>query len=305
MKLYNNMRDTSHLSQLGKTIQARKKLKNMFQEKQLENLGLYEQAARIQEPITKTITETAEETKKELKKVLNAIEQQPLGALLPPQHQHAVPIVTTPEDAEILSIINNETNTGLTNNTLSHINTINNVKAFTIGSGSNKELFGLKNRTLVNIDSKEEYLIPSVGVAKLLFQSKPTEDDVTKDDVDEYIRFLDQYKFTITQNSKRKILQKFYPKTRTSIERKRSAVDSFNRVDATTSNAVSGEGVKVMTIPSDPNKLREALILQLADVQAGNNNNFNYTNAIMKEMLLQKLITSKDYRAILKECFHV
>ena len=301
----------SYLSQLGKTIQARKNLRNIFQAKQLMNLGLYEQAARIQEPITKTITETAEETKKELEKVLNAIERQ--RAANQPPHQPLVPLapspqqptVVAPEDAEILSIINNETSSGLTNNTLSHINTINNVKAFTIGSGKYKELFGLKNRTLVNIDSKEEYLIPSVGVAKLLFQSKPTEDDITKDDVDEYKRFLDQYKFAITQNSKRKILQKFYPKTRTSIE-----ADSFNRVGATT---VSGEGlsdskqsgVKVMTIPSDPNKLREALILQLADAQAGNNNNFNYTNAILKEMLLQKLITSKEYRSILKECFHV
>ena len=34
-----------HLSQLGKTIQARKNLRNIFQAKQLMNLGLYEQAA--------------------------------------------------------------------------------------------------------------------------------------------------------------------------------------------------------------------------------------------------------------------
>jgi hypothetical protein len=299
MKLYNTMpeQNSSHLSQLNKTIQARKKLKNIFQAKQLENLGLYEEAARLQEPITKTITETSAETKKELEKVRNAIEH---------QHQSLVPLaasqqptIVTPEDAEIVSIINNETSSGLTNNTLSLISTINNAKAFTIGSGKNKELFGLKNRTLVNIDSKEEYTIPTVGVAKLLFQSKPTEDDITKDDVDEYKRFLDQYKFPITQNSKRKILQKFYPKT---------VAIPADKVGTTIGEGVSDSkqcGVKVMTIPSDPNKLREALILQLADVQAGNNNNFNYTNAILKEMLSQKLITSKDYRAILKECFHV
>jgi hypothetical protein len=285
------MSDTSsHLTQLGKTIQARKDLRHILQAKQLMNVGLYEQAARIQEPITKTITETSEETKKELEKVLNAIENQPPhqhATLLPPQQ----PTVVAPEDVEILDIINNETSSGLTNNTLSHINTINNVMAFTIGSGKTKELFGLKNRTLVNIDSKEEYQIPSVGVAKLLFQSKPTEDGITKDDVDAYKRFLDRYRFSITQNSKRKIIQKFYPKTWTNMDNPEAAA--------------SGEGVKVMTIPSDPDKLREALILQLADVQAGNNNNFSYTNAILKEMLVQKLVTSKDYRAILKECFHV
>ena len=299
MKL-NKMKTSNHLSQLNKTIQARNDLRNMFKTKQLLNLGLYEQAARIQEPITKTITETSEKNKIELEKIRNAIENQSLPPLSlcqaesssVPQLQQ--PIVTEPEDTEILNIINNETSSRLNNNTLSHINTINNVKAFTIGSGTNKELFGLKNRTLVNINSNEEYLIPSVGVAKLLFQSKPTKDNITKDDVDEYKRFLDQYKFSITQNSKRKIIQKFYPKTKVAQENLEEDTD-----------VATGDGVNVITIPSDPDKLREALVLQLADVQAGNNNNFNYTNAIMKEMLSQKLITPKEYRRILKTCFHV
>ena len=46
-------------------------------------------------------------------------------------------------------------------------------------------------------------------------------------------------------------------------------------------------------------------MLQLADTQAGNNNYFNYTNALMKEMLSQKLITSKDYRGVLRAYFHI
>ena len=149
--------------------------------------------------------------------------------------------------------------------------------------GKNRELFGLKNMTLVNVNSAEEYVILSVGVAKLLFQSKPTEDDKTKEDVEEYKRFLDRYKLNITQNSKRKII-----KTKTSSE-----------------EVVSGDGVEVIIIPSDADKLREALILQLADVKAGNNNNFNHTNAIMKEMLSQKLIIVIEYRSILKNCLRV
>ena len=46
-------------------------------------------------------------------------------------------------------------------------------------------------------------------------------------------------------------------------------------------------------------------MLQLADAEAGNNNNFNYTNALMKEMLSQKLITSKDYRGVPRKYFHI
>jgi uncharacterized protein (UPF0254 family) len=280
-----NMSDTtqnSYLSQLRKTIQARKNLRNIIQANQLMNLGLYEQAAKIQEPITKTIIETSEETKKELEKVRNAIQPQSQPLAIDQQ-----PTVMTPEDIEILNIIKNETETSsrLSNNTLSYIKTVNNVNAFTIGSGKNRELFGLKNMTLVNINSAEEYVIPSVGVAKLLFQSKPTENDITKEDVEEYKRFLDRYKLNITQNSKRKII---HAKTKAS---------------SSEANTANGEGV--ITIPSDADKLREALILQLADVKAGNNNNFNHANAIMKEMLSQKLITLKEYRSILKNCFRV
>ena len=73
------------------------------------------------------------------------------------------------------------------------------------------QLFGLKNTTLVDISSNNEYQIPLVGVAKLLFQSTPTKDNITKDDVDEYKAFLNHYNFGITQDSKRKIINKFYP----------------------------------------------------------------------------------------------
>ena len=315
---------SSNLSQLNKTIQARNDLRNMFQANQLRNMGLYEQAARMQEPFTKTITETAEETKRELKKVRSALENQPnrLPAVLPAnsvasiastesiqqQQQASVastesiqPTVITPDDSEILNIINhnNETSSTLTNNTLTYINTINDVKAFSIGSGKNKQLFGLKDTTLVNIGSNEEYLIPSVGVAKLLFHSRPTEDGITKDDVDEYKSFLDRYNFSITQDHKRKIIQKFYPNVRAT-KQKQSLIESVQE------NPIQkqGQGISLI-VPSDPNKLREELILQLSDTQAGNNNNFNYTNAIMKEMLSQKLLTSKEYRRVLNNFFHI
>ena len=46
-------------------------------------------------------------------------------------------------------------------------------------------------------------------------------------------------------------------------------------------------------------------MLQLTDAEAGNNNNFNYTSALMKKILSQKLITSKDYRGVLRAFFHV
>jgi hypothetical protein len=75
--------------------------------------------------------------------------------------------------------------------------------------------------------------------------------------------------------------------------------------DSTPKKKKKGTGVETITIPSDPNQLREELVKQLSACRSGNNNTFNYTNALMKEMLNQKLITGKDYRSILKTYFHV
>ena len=127
----------------------------MYQNNRLANLGLYEQASKIQEPITKAIAETSKDTKDELEKVRNASESQPKTlAAIPAQQSH--PLVEDPENIEILNIINNESATSSrpTNNTLTYIKTINNVKAYRNGSGdNNKQLFGLRNTTLVDSSS--------------------------------------------------------------------------------------------------------------------------------------------------------
>jgi hypothetical protein len=287
------------ITQLSKTINSRNNLKNMYQAKQLMNLGLFEQAAKIQQPITNAIAESSKETKSELERVRNAISNQPqqLAIQSKPLPAMSTPLIEDPDDIEILNIINNETETTprLTNNTLTLVNIINGVKAFIIGSGDKKILFGLKNTTLINIESKEEYRIPSVGVAKLLFQSKPTENRITKEDVDEYKSFLDRYNFNISQDSKRKIILKHYPNKTT----RRKYVFPEYEGDGVNNASRSEQTIDTVLIPSDPNKLREALLLQLADCQAGNNNNFNHVNAIMKKLLSQKIITAKDYRKIL------
>ena len=48
-------------------------------------------------------------------------------------------------------------------------------------------------------------------------------------------------------------------------------------------------------IPSSPHELYQELMIQLAACKAGNNKTFNISNALMKEMLKQKLITGKEY----------
>ena len=169
------MKNNNYLSQLNKTIRSRNNLRNMHQAKQMMNVGLYEEASKLQEPITKAISETSKDTKNELEKVRKAIENQALAALPAQSQQPSQPLIEDPDDIEILNTINNEsvTSSRPTNNTLTYIKTINNVKAYSIWSNqNNKQLFGLKNTTLVDLSSNNEYQIPSVGVAKLLFQSR-------------------------------------------------------------------------------------------------------------------------------------
>jgi hypothetical protein len=65
----------------------------------------------------------------------------------------------------------------------------------------------------------------------------------------------------------------------------------------------SNKTVKSVVIPSDPDQLKQDLILHLSAAKAGNNNTFNVINGILSEMMKQKLIKSKDYRAILHEIY--
>ena len=121
-----------------------------------------------------------------------------------------------------------------------------------------------------------------------MFQSKPTEDNIIKENVDEYKAFLDHYKFNKKQDSKRKIIQIFYPSNTPSRQRQTFIVPEKEVHKTPVGRGIRNSEPSTLLIPSDPDKLKDDLMLQLADVEAGNNNNFNYTNALMKEMLSQK-----------------
>ena len=62
---------------------------------------------------------------------------------------------------------------------------------------------------------------------------------------------------------------------------------------------------KTEIIPSKREDLINELNLQLQATEAGHNNTFNYSNALMKEMLKQKIIKSRDYCEILRNYFHI
>ena len=72
-------------------------------------------------------------------------------------------------------------------------------------------------------------------------------------------------------------------------------------------SVVEGEGLhsNIITIPTSPDALREQLILQMSALKAGHRGTFNHANALMKELMKQKKMSSKEYRDILKNIYHV
>jgi hypothetical protein len=78
--------------QIQKTLNQRRILKNNLESRKLMDLGLYEEAAKLQKPTTEAITKSTDETKKELEQIKNALEiQQPKEMTLSIMDEHTFP----------------------------------------------------------------------------------------------------------------------------------------------------------------------------------------------------------------------
>ena len=287
----------NHLKQIEKVINNRKILKNDILAKSLMNQGLFEQASKFQAPITQAITKTAEDTQKV---IVESSKQTP-------------PIISQPS-------IQNNLNIEVLNRTVSD-------KPFTPVLTNEYQKILLGKFPIWRIDSFGKSLTKS-GVKFILYKKEDKEYiwNISDKDANEIILTdgLNEILFN-NANNKDKILPEDIKNWELIIKQAGFQGNSYKNKNFWKSVSVKppiveGEGINktvgkvdhsykkqnaVITIPSDPDQLREALILQLAATQAGNSNTFNYTNAIMKELMKQKLIKSKDYRAILKQFFHI
>ncbi len=59
-KLHRYCSSTNRLSQIQRTLQQRNILKNNIQANKLMNLGLYEEASRLQKPTTEAISKSSD-----------------------------------------------------------------------------------------------------------------------------------------------------------------------------------------------------------------------------------------------------
>src|SRR5829696_4244613 len=123
------------------------------------------------------------------------------------------------------------------------------------------------------------------GLNEILFNNAEDTSVITKEDVAQWINIIQVCGLGSSYKSSRlyKNLKPLHTNTSYSVEESKE-----------------GEALPALVVPSDPDQLMKELELQLAATLAGNNGTFNYVNALLKEMLKQKLIKSKDYRVILK-----
>ena len=300
----------NRLKEISNVLKQRKILKNNELSKMLMNIGLYQEAANIQKPTTDVITKTSENTQKELVSIKKAIDDSSNSNDV--GHLAALTSSTTitPEEQEVIDIISNaKPNKFSPNNcTLLHLEDRAlpsgpldhkaNVSIYTIGSKTRRTFF-IKDNRVIDIKGTAR-IIDSKGVAKLLFENNPSDEDITKDDMDEYKEFLKAYGLSITTSSKKDIENKFYPSTR----RRSTRLQNVPIVEE-----VEGDGIKqpveVVTIPSDEDELRHNLVLNLTAAKSGNDNTFNTVRKKNVRKENDNWITGKKYREILKTFYHV
>lgn len=119
------------------------------------------------------------------------------------------------------------------------------------------------------------------GLKEILFNDANNTDIITRDDFNDWLLLID--KSGLRSHIEKTIL--------------------YKKIKDNVLTEVVGDGI--ITIPSAPEQLCKQLELQLQAHAAGHKGTFNTVNAILKELMSQKLIKSKMYRSIIRKYYHV
>ena len=290
-------------------LKQRNILKNNLQTAKLMDLGLYEHASKIQKPTIETISKSSEDTKKGLELIKKTVENE---GELTRQNRAAIqplePLISIIKPInKIQSYENNKYVPQKTNRNREYGNDI-----FPIWMVGNTEYVFIElNDTdyIYNITkNNSKPIILTDGLQEIFFNNAQDKNLITENDIQTWEELLKdsgvptQYKASRFYKDIKGISPGVFRKSRAS-----RVVEVSDNDNNDNNEPKKGTGFKTSTviIPSDPNQLRSDLVLQLSAAKAGNNSTFNHVNGILKEMMKQKLIKSKDYRAILREFYHI
>ena len=269
------MPGATHLKDLNNANYQHTKLINDFQAQKLMRVGLYQQAADNQKPITDAIAKSSEEIKEVLEN------NKPLASAIVPSTAATSSYSITPLVFPSVSV-----SYGLIKTAEELVFPKQHVKCYLwrLNSDSRSNigkwvLFDQNGTEYIwdyKFDTPE--IVLTRGLKEILFNG-------VREDVESWK--------TLTKNSG---LGSTYKQTTLYSTLKSVGYD--------------GKGFKqsakpIIIIPKDPEELCKNLELQLQAQAAGHKNTFNHVNAILKELLYQKHINSKDYREFLRKHYHV
>jgi len=267
-----------HIKQMGDVIEQREQLKSKFQTHDLAQRGLYEQAAKMQEPTIKAIRETqlsqdtsrdekAEITQNKAQNVYKNLQKISIGS--------AYSLIQT-KDSLYVNNLKERFDLWKFNSSSK-----GNVGLFIIFTHKSKEYIWNKSF----LDYPVEI---SPGLNEILFNNAANHDSIQSNDVKQWESLVTQAGLGSSYKS-----SKIYHSLSKPV------------VVVTEGDGLNGGCKDIITVPSRPDDLINELNLQLQATKAGHNNTFDYSNALMKEMLKQRIIKAKDYREILRDYYHI
>jgi hypothetical protein len=272
-----------NIREMADVLEQRALLKTKFQTHDLAQRGMYEQAAKLQEPTIKAIRDTQEVEKQSERR--EDVKQFPkLQNMYKNLHKNAAGSAYSLIQAKQTFYVNNlneEFDVWKFNSS-----SRGNVGRFILFTHNSKE--HIWNKTF---DQPPLQLTP--GLSEILFNNATNQAIIQSEDIKKWENLVIQAGLGSSYKS-----SKIYR-------------DSLSHLV----EEVVGEGLKeqcgckgkteIVVVPSKREDLINALNLQLQATETGHNDTFDYANALMKEMLRQKIMKSKDYREILRVYFHI
>jgi hypothetical protein len=279
-------------------LKTRQKIKQNFEDEKLSNLGYKEETEKLFKPITQSITESKESQNKSFDRILNRIdENENLIATNQTkiyQKLRQIPAITGPTTIKVSSLIKNYLSDNSKDRSMAgySIRYNNQTNNFTIGN----QIINFDNNLMEIAGKKYE---ATRGLMELLTKKDPNVDLCIEEDFDDYKEII------LNTNA---LYQNFDP------ESKRLNSDQSEKWKLIKNrlfpNLVKKKGgmlinqSETMTfLPNDPIELINQLKLSLASKSAGNNGEYNKINAILDELLRQKIISKTDYIKIQRNIF--
>ena len=293
------MTSKQYLQKLTTALKEQNEFYNGLKEKQLSNIGLYQKSTEIQKPIIDTIQKTNDDLMKKIED--NKV--------------NTVSSTSNPKDTCSSTIVNPNTISIIENITKQSVNeSYSLVKTgklitspalnkefdewkFNSNAKSNIGKFVLMNRDgeecIWHYSKMNDGIRLTEGLNEILFNDASNMNIITNEDITDWKLLINSAGLSSVYHNSSLAKKLDNPKD-----------ISNNPKDISNKPTKEGSGLPI-TIPKDPEELKEELMKQLSAFRAGHSSTFNHSNAIMTELLKQKLMTSKEYRDILKCFFHV